>query len=122
MSAIDLLSIATKQIIVSRGSILESEGTLELLAGQGIHLLAALDFESWQKMFEASSGGVFGSSEKREESEGQPGHLARILCSVAIGLCSASRGHSELRLPQGHEHRVSRVAYLVSAPVRVGND
>lgn len=69
MSAIDLLSITTKQTIQSRGSILESQGTLELLASQGIHLLAAQDHYSWHKLFEAGGSGAFSSSEKREESE-----------------------------------------------------
>ncbi|MCG9683645.1 DUF637 domain-containing protein [Vibrio sp. Isolate23] len=79
MSAIDLLSIATKQTLKSKGSILESEGTIELLAGQGIYLLAAQDQASYHKLFEAGGSGVFGSSEKREESEQRSRVIATLL-------------------------------------------
>lgn len=109
MSAIDLLSIATKQTIVSRGSILESEGTLELLAGQGIHLLAALDFESWQKMFEASGSGVFGSSEKREESE-QRSQVVSTLLKAGYDLVLATEaGPVQLRATHLTSHGLTRV-------------
>ncbi|MDO6706669.1 DUF637 domain-containing protein [Photobacterium sp. 1_MG-2023] len=78
LSAVDMISIVANEKIITQGAIIESEGMLELLAGEGIYLTAAQDEFSWSKSFESKSGGIFGSKEKTAESE-QRAEVVRTL-------------------------------------------
>ncbi|MCM0148821.1 DUF637 domain-containing protein [Photobacterium galatheae] len=78
LSAIDIISIVANEKIITQGAIIESEGMLELLAGEGIYLTAAQDQFSWSKSFESKSGGIFGTKEKTAESE-QRAEVVRTL-------------------------------------------
>ncbi|USH03734.1 DUF637 domain-containing protein [Grimontia kaedaensis] len=69
LSAVDTLSLIAGGAVHIEGAILESQGLLEILSGYGITLKSAADLKSFEKKFEASSGGVFGTTETYEESK-----------------------------------------------------
>lgn len=69
LSAVDTLSLIAGGVVHIEGAILESQGLLEILSGYGITLKSAADLKSFEKKFEASSGGVFGTTETYEESK-----------------------------------------------------
>lgn len=89
LSAVDLLSLVSKKVIYAEGALLESEGVLEILADMGIVLMAAADTTSYQRTFEASSGGVFGTKEKSSESESRA-HIVRTLIKAGHSLIISS--------------------------------
>lgn len=78
LSAVDIISIIANEKIITQGAIIESEGMLELLAGEGIYLTAAQNEYSWSKSFQSKTGGVFGTKEKTAESE-QRAEVVRTL-------------------------------------------
>ncbi|EGU57406.1 hypothetical protein VINI7043_04790 [Vibrio nigripulchritudo ATCC 27043] len=80
LSAIDLLSIVGNEIYVT-GSVLESEGVLELLASEGIYLTAAIDNFSSSESFESQTGGLFGTKESSSFSEYHEGIVETLLKS-----------------------------------------
>ncbi|GLQ73999.1 DUF637 domain-containing protein [Vibrio penaeicida] len=89
LSAVDLLSIVSKQAIYAEGALIESEGILELLADMGIVLVAATDTSSYQKTFEASSSGLFGTTEKSSESESRA-NIVRTMLKAGHSLIISS--------------------------------
>ncbi|ELV8690737.1 DUF637 domain-containing protein [Vibrio vulnificus] len=69
LSAVDLLSLVSKEVLYAEGAVLESQGILELLSTMGVVLKPATDSWSYSKSFEIKTSGAFGSKEKSAESE-----------------------------------------------------
>ncbi|KJZ15249.1 hypothetical protein TW85_06620 [Marinomonas sp. S3726] len=66
LSGANIALLASNQIVV-QGAVIESPGNIQLLAGMGIYISNVNDKNSYNQTFKASSGGLFGSSESREE-------------------------------------------------------
>ncbi|MDW6004663.1 DUF637 domain-containing protein [Vibrio mangrovi] len=69
LSAIDTLSLISGGQVVIAGSVLESQGLLEILAAHGITLKSVADMNTFDRRFEVDSGGLFGSKESESESQ-----------------------------------------------------
>ncbi|MDW6094300.1 DUF637 domain-containing protein [Vibrio rhizosphaerae] len=69
LSAIDTLSLISGGEVYIEGGVLESQGLLEVLAAHGITLKSAADMKTFDRRFEADSGGLFGSKESESESK-----------------------------------------------------
>ncbi|KUI97368.1 hypothetical protein VRK_35570 [Vibrio sp. MEBiC08052] len=69
LSAVDTLSLISGGEVYIEGGVLESQGLLEVLAAHGITLKSAADMKTFDRRFEADSGGLFGSKESESESK-----------------------------------------------------
>ncbi|WP_176698969.1 DUF637 domain-containing protein [Vibrio gazogenes] len=69
LSAVDTLSLISGGEVYIEGGVLESQGLLEVLAAHGITLKSAVDMATFDRRFEADSGGLFGSKESESESK-----------------------------------------------------
>jgi len=78
LSATDITLLANNSILLEATS-LEAEGTIQLLAGMGIHLVDSVNSISSEESFEFSSGGIFGSSESESETVQQTELLRTVL-------------------------------------------
>ncbi|RSD29698.1 DUF637 domain-containing protein [Vibrio pectenicida] len=75
LSAVDTLSLIAGGQVFIQGAEIESQGLLQILAGHGITLKSAADLKSFDRKFEAESGGIFGT----KESEAESGTEAKIV-------------------------------------------
>ncbi|GLT19422.1 hypothetical protein GCM10007938_32040 [Vibrio zhanjiangensis] len=75
LSAVDTLSLIAGGQVFIQGAEIQSQGLLQILAGHGITLKSAADLKSFDRKFEAESGGVFGT----KESEAESGTEAKIV-------------------------------------------
>ncbi|ASU23191.1 hypothetical protein CCZ37_11620 [Vibrio qinghaiensis] len=92
LSAIDTLKLIAGGQIHIEGAQLESQGLIELLAGYGITLKSAADLRSFEKRFQASSGGVFGTKESKAESKTEAEIVRTLLKAGQSMLLSTKQG------------------------------
>ncbi|MBT2920643.1 DUF637 domain-containing protein [Vibrio anguillarum] len=92
LSAIDTLKLIAGDQIHIEGAQLESQGLIELLAGYGITLKSAADLRSFEKRFQASSGGVFGTKESKAESKTEAEIVRTLLKAGQSMLLSTKQG------------------------------
>ncbi len=67
LSAEEIILLANNSILLEAAT-LEAKGTIQLLAGMGIHLVESVNSISSEENFEYKSGGLFGSSESESDS------------------------------------------------------
>ncbi|OFJ21660.1 hypothetical protein BFX31_12325 [Vibrio paracholerae] len=92
LSAIDTLKLIAGGQIHIEGAQLESQGLIEVLAGYGITLKSAADLRSFEKRFQASSGGVFGTKESKAESKTEAEIVRTLLKAGQSMLLSTKQG------------------------------
>ncbi|MDN3608845.1 DUF637 domain-containing protein [Vibrio ostreicida] len=93
LSAVDTLSLIAGGQVFIQGAKLESQGLLQILAGYGITLKSAADLRSYEKKFEAESGGIFGTKESESESATESEIVRTLLKAGQSMLLSTEKGN-----------------------------
>ncbi|MCC2525319.1 DUF637 domain-containing protein [Vibrio coralliilyticus] len=93
LSAVDTLSLIAGGQVFIQGAKLESQGLLQILAGYGITLKSAADLRSYERKFEAESGGMFGTKESESESATEAEIVRTLLKAGQSMLLSTEKGN-----------------------------
>ncbi|MDA0119931.1 DUF637 domain-containing protein [Vibrio sp. T11.5] len=93
LSAVDTLSLIAGGEVFIQGAALESQGLLQILAGHGITLKSAADLRSYERKFEAESGGMFGTKESESESATEAEIVRTLLKAGQSMLLSTENGN-----------------------------